>query len=100
MAETTTDFEAFLDAAGPEDEIEREALYYAVTAEDDRGLYSGSRAANGKLLIKAEHADLTLLLASEAAEKAFIKRLRQDLSEEGASFEGDAAFRHAMNKDD
>lgn len=100
MTRTTTSFDEFLDGSGPDDAGERLALYEAVTYEDDRGLYEGVRASNGALLVKASHGDMTLVLATPAAVKGFIARLCKDLSEEGASFEGDADFERAMAKDD
>ena len=97
---TTTSFDEFLDAVGPENAEERLSLYECTQGEASTGLYSSTMNADGRLFIKAAHGEgLTLLLASEAAVKAFVRRLEQGLSEEGASFDSDAAFERAMSKD-
>ena len=97
MAQTTSDFEDFLGAEGPEDAQDRLDLVLAAQNGERHGRYHGSRLPDGRTFIKG--AEMRLFLASPKAVAAFIQRLHEDVSEPGASFEGDAEYERSMQKD-
>ncbi|MDY4388687.1 hypothetical protein [Pectobacterium aroidearum] len=95
---TITDFDSWLDQADPDDYEEIYALYRTVADADEFGLYKCS-VNNGKYFVKADHAEDTLMLASEKARSAFLQAVDSRYDIEG-DIEGWYGYQRAMDKDD
>lgn len=74
---TTTDFESWLDAAAPDDNVEEVySLYSAVSDEETNGIYE-IQLSDQKIFLKVGHVPETLLIASKEAKEHFLKNLRE-----------------------
>lgn len=92
-----TDFEEFLANEGPETADERADLASCVAGPNSAGRYSSKAAKDSSLIVSGSEFSLFL---TDKAQLAFLRRLKQDVSEPGATFEGDAAFERAMARGD
>uniref|UniRef100_B0SXQ1 Uncharacterized protein n=1 Tax=Caulobacter sp. (strain K31) TaxID=366602 RepID=B0SXQ1_CAUSK len=96
---STTDFQEFLDSEAPDGAQERADLAACASGPDDIGRYSSVIAPNGALIVSGG-GETTLALTSPKAKAAFLAILEGEVSEPGATLEGDAEFERSMQKDD
>ncbi|USQ95877.1 hypothetical protein [Caulobacter sp. RL271] len=92
-----TDFEEFLANEGPDTADELADLASCVAGANSAGRYSSKAGKDGSLIVSGSEFSIFL---TDKAQFAFLQRLKRDVSEPGASFEGDAAFERAMAKND
>ena len=96
---STTNFENWLSENEPETFDEAYALHQACGG-CDCGIYTVSSSHNGAVIIKGPNGD-TLVLASNKASRAFEKLIeRRFKPDHEMSWEAEAAFHRAMERDD
>ncbi|GAA4327210.1 hypothetical protein GCM10023115_24950 [Pontixanthobacter gangjinensis] len=96
---TTTDFQEYLDNL-EEDHIEIiHELYESVSGEYQMGAFETERN-NGNLFTTSDLNDFTLMLVSDEARDAFLKKLDQDYGGDFGWVGGHYEFVRSMNKDD
>lgn len=96
---TITDFEGWLDQAGPETTEETYALYQCVAEEEDYGIYRCQKGKDGKLFVKCATGEDTLMLASDKAKQSFLSLVTKKYCND-VDIESWYGFRRAMEKDD
>lgn len=95
IREKTTDFNAWLDEAGVDTAEEMSCVYRTVRGERDYS-YELISINGGNFLLRSASSDVDLFLTPRSKE-AFL-RFADSLYELGV--EGQAAFEHAMSKED
>ncbi|MDD5486633.1 MAG: hypothetical protein PHW65_03675 [Dehalococcoidales bacterium] len=98
--DTITDFNIWLEQADPEDFEDVYCLYHAVKDKENYGLYECKKSKDGKLFIKADHTEETLMLASQKAIDAFLNLIERRYVDPGMEIEGWYEFHRAMAKND
>lgn len=96
---TTSDFENWLGNLQETDIEGAHNLYESVTGRTEMGGFSCSEN-NGRLFVKSDFNDDTLMLASEKAKEAFLKKLDNDYGGDFGWVGGNYEFKRSMEKDD
>jgi hypothetical protein len=96
---TITDFSAWLDEADPDTTDEIYDLYKSVQDESEGSFYTLKRGGDGKLFVKGNHTDDTLMIVPHAKE-LFLKTLWERCINSEFDIEGWYAFQKGMEKDD
>jgi len=97
---TITDFQEWIDNLDDKDDIEEiNNLYESITGKTQMGAFICIEN-NGKLFITNGDNDQTLMLASEAAAKAFLAKLDKDFGGDFGWVGGHWDFIRNMRKDD
>lgn len=95
-----TDFDLWLDNNDLSDFNDVYALYHSVSGIEDWGSYKTERGrGNQQLLVYSCECEDPLLLASDKARDAFLKKIEDNYCED-MDVESYYAFHHAMEKDD
>lgn len=95
-----TDFDLWLDNNDLSDFNDIYSLYHSVSGIETWGAFKTERGrANQQLLVHSYECDEPLLLASDKARDAFLKKI-EDTYCEGMNIESYYSFYHAMEKDD
>lgn len=95
-----TDFDLWLDNNDLSDFNDVYALYHSVAGIEDWGSFKAVRGRGAQqLIVHSRECDEPLMLASDKARDAFLKKI-VDTYCEGMDIEGYYGFHHAMEKDD
>lgn len=95
----TTDFQIWLDNLDDDDIETIHFLYESISGETEMGGFKTTKK-NDTLVIKSDHNDQTLILASEKAKKTFLDKLNKEYGGEFGWVGGHYEFVRSMNKDD
>lgn len=71
------DFERWLEKVDPQGHTEVQNLYEAIITEESTGIFNCSFAANGSLIIKADHVEEILMIVSPSAKKKLISIIKE-----------------------
>lgn len=96
---TTTDFQEWLDNLDETNIEEIYCLYESIVGVTQMGGFNCSQN-NGRLFIKTDQNDSTLMLASGKAVKAFLDKLDSEYGGDFGWVGGHYEFVRAMEKDD
>lgn len=95
-----TDFDLWLDNVDLSDFNDVYSLYHSVSGIEDWGSFRTERGRGSQnLLVHSYDCDESLLLASDKARDAFLKKI-EDKYCEGMDIESYYGYHHAMEKDD
>lgn len=95
-----TDFDLWLDNVDLTDFNDVYSLYHSVSGIEDWGAFRTERGRGPQqLLVHSSDCDEALLLASDKARDAFLKKVEDDYCED-MDIESFYGFHHAMEKDD
>lgn len=95
-----TDFDLWLDNVDLSDFNDVYALYHSVSGIENWGTFRAERGRGAQqLLVYSHDCSEPLLLASDKARDAFLKKVEDDYCED-MDIEGYYGFHHAMEKDD
>lgn len=97
---TITDFDLWLEQADPDHIEEIYCLYHAVADKENWGLYQCKTSDDGKVFIKGDHTEDTLMLASPKAVDAFLSLIEKKYVDSDLEIEGWYAYHRAMEKND
>lgn len=96
---TITDFDEWLEFIDLSDFNDVYSLYRTVEDLSNWGSFSIEEGSENKYFLKSSECDKTLMLASEKARTAFLKKIESDHCGD-LDIESYYSFRHAMEKDD
>lgn len=97
---TITDFQEWIDQTDLDDYNDVYSLYMTVYNLENWGGYQIQEGhVDGQYFLKGIDAEDTLMLASEKARNAFLKKIETDCCN-GEDIEAWYGFHHAMEKDD
>ena len=96
----TTDFDLWLDSVDLSDFNDVYSLYHSVSDIEDWGPFKTERGRGSQqLLVHSYDCDEPLLLASDKAREAFLKKVEDKYCED-MDIESYYGFHHAMEKND